>query len=181
MIKNFISFIIILVLALSICSAQSIKISPGKSFLTINSEKNCTIIYVLPDVNTSIETRWSLNFSNNIIDYNLKEKDVGIKVNWTKDDYGKYRFCFQGTKNGIFYGAIMFLPKDSLVRMGSWIEIKIENQNILDRILITGNSIGFHKKTNFWLITIFILLLFIFWLVSKRALVGFRAIKEEHP
>ena len=178
MIKKFLCFLFILFLLVHLCSALGTMIAPARSSLSISgSETNCTVIYVLPDKNTIIETKWSKNQSEKIEDYNLKENNVKIGVNWTRLETGKYKICFRANKEGIFYGAIMFLSQDSLIRIGSWVEIRVEKQNTLKRILITGNSIGFYKETNFWLAIILILLIIIFTLVIRRF---FKSLKNKH-
>jgi hypothetical protein len=168
--------------ALANAAPNGIKISPTKTVLDIKTEEvNCTTIYFLPDKNTSIETRWSRERVVGSENYNLSNEKIKLKINYTRLEYGKYEFCFEPTKSGYFYGVIFFQPENSLVKMGTWIELNVESRTPVETIsLITGNVIGKTNKTNLSLGIILILLTIVLILLIKRTLGRFKALKNEH-
>lgn len=176
--KNFVfcSILLITLLSISFCIAQSssIKISPLKTELDIKlwSEQNCKIFYVIPDKNLQVTTRWSRNFPGEEDSYNLSREQIRLKINYTKLEYGKYEFCFEPQKEGMFYGLIFFQPEESLVRMGTWINLNVTSKSPAETIsLITGNVIGKTNKVNVGLGIVFFLLLIIFSLIIKRTFI----------
>lgn len=164
-------YIALLAILLSgLVCAQGTKVAPLNSKLTISGlETNCTTIYVLPDKNISIEHRWSEVKSDSPDSYDLSAKRVGVEVNYTRIKNGEYRFCFNATKNGYFYGVLFFQQKDSLIKIGSLVELDVINQKTTERIyLFTSNVIKGVDGTNIWLGFIFILLLIILIIVIKK-------------
>lgn len=171
-------FLIIVLLFTNLCLAEysSIKVSPLKTELNlrIGAEQNCTIFYVLPDKNMQITSRWSKSNPGEEDKYNLSKEQIKLKINYTRLEYGRYEFCFEPQRAGMFYGLIFFQSEDSLVRMGTWINLNITQTSPIETIsLITGNVIGKTNNTNFWLGVILILLLIILFLLIKRTKVLF--------
>ena len=60
----------VVILLLGIVDSESTKISPGQIILVMgSSEKKCENIFIYPDADFIIETRWRKNWSENILDY----------------------------------------------------------------------------------------------------------------
>lgn len=176
----FILFFLIAIF-IGVGNAQGIKVSPGKTVLSIKTgEANCTNIWVLPDKDLTITSLWSLDGRGDRNKYNLSERSVRVKINYTRLEYGKYEFCFSGDRQGYFYGIIFFQSEDSLVKMGIWIELDIESENVFKEVsLITGNAIKNQNSLNVGLSIIFVLLVIIFILVVRN-IVRNNALKNKH-
>ena len=161
----------ILLVSMGFSEAQGMKISPAKSNLNMNiGAINCTTVFVLPDKNTTIETRWSQKESYKITDYEFASNDIGLWTNWTKIEYGKYLLCFRAKQGGEFYGAIIFGIENGAIKMGSWIKLSIENPNLLKSVsLITGSVVNNDKHVEVWLGLIFLLLLIITFILIKSS------------
>jgi hypothetical protein len=166
----------------SICSCQGIKVSPGKTILEMNTnEPNCTTLWVLPDKNIEITSVWSVDGAGMREKYNLYAKDVGIRINYTRLEYGKYEFCFSGNKRGYFYGIMFFKQNDSLLKFGTWIELNVESENIFKEIsLITGNAIKSQNSLPIGLGIIFVLVLIIFILIIRNMIRTSVSVKHKH-
>lgn len=173
-IKN-VLFLVLLILVAHFCLAEStsIKVSPLKTELSakIGAENNCTIFYVIPDKNIQITSRWSKDNPGEDSKYKLSKEQIKLKINYTKLEYGKYEFCFEPHKSGMFYGLIFFQPENSLVRMGAWINLNITQTSPIQTIsLLTGNTIKNYNinGTNIGLGFIFVLLIIVLILIIKR-------------
>jgi hypothetical protein len=178
-VKIYIFLIIILIFCVSFTNASqnSIKISPLKTILKIKiGAENCTIIYFLPDKNTTLDNKWSNEKLSDNMTYTLSKEDVKIKINYIRLEYGKYKICFKGDKPGYFYGKIFFQPQDSLIKMGTWVELDIESENVFEKIsLVTGNVIASNREYRFDLILVVILLIILLFLVLRNFLKTIKA------
>lgn len=168
--QKIIAFIIVSFLLINFVSSEGIKISPTKTTLEIKTEnQNCTTVYFLPDKNTTIESRWTKERVFGSENYNLSKEQIRLKINYTRQEYGKYEICFTPSKAGYFYGVIFFQPEGSLVKMGTWIELKVESRTPIESIsLITGNVIGKGNLTNIGLGLVLVLLLIVLFLIIRR-------------
>jgi hypothetical protein len=107
--------------------------------------------------------------SNSPGEYYLSAEDVGVSVNYTKIKNGEYKFCFNATKNGIFYGVIFFQQRGDLVKIGSLVELESKNQKTIERIyLFTSNAVKDVSGTNIWLGLIVVLLITILIIIIKK-------------
>ena len=152
-------------------SSQGIKISPTKTSLNIKlGEAKCTIIYFLPDNDTSVETRWSEEKFNGSNPYTLSNEAIKLRFNYTKLNFETYEFCFEPKQKGYFYGVIFFQPKGSLIKLGTWIEMNVESESIVKKIsLITGNIISKEASgTNILMVLVVLLLLTTLILMIKK-------------
>ena len=174
--KSYFILFFSLVISMPTCisDSTSIKVSPLKTELSlkINGETNCTIFYVLPDSKMSITSRWSKNYPGEADKYNLSKEQIKLKINYTRIEYGKYEVCFEPAKAGLFYGIIFFQQENSLVKMGSWINLNVTQTTPIEIIsLITGNTISKINGTNIGLGLTLFLLLVVLGLIVKRAFI----------
>jgi hypothetical protein len=171
--KIFLITLFFIFISSSVCSAahDGIKISPTKTFLNLKTGvPQCTNIYFLPEGDTSIETRWAREKFDTSDKYLLSNSAIKLKINYSDEGSGEYVFCFEAKGKGYFYGIIFFQPENSLIKLGTWIELNVESESIVKKIsLITGNAIKEEATTtNLTLVFIVLLLLVILLLFIKK-------------
>ncbi len=169
--KKIVSLFIILVISISFSSA--VKISPTQQELNLNQyETNCTNIWILPETDYKISSKWTYNGEGNLSKYTLTKEKIKLEINYSYLSKGKYEICFTPEKAGNLSGIIYFYDEKSMIEISSWVDLKVEQVGTIETIsLITGNVIGKTNKTNITLGMILILLLIIFGLIIKRAFI----------
>jgi len=178
MLRNKLALFISLII-LSGVSAQSIKISPTQQLLEINQyETNCTNIWVLPESNYLISSKWSNDGRGDLSKYNLTKEKIKLKINYSYLSDGKYEVCFTPNKAGHISGIIYFYDEKNMIEIGAWIDLKVKNLDTFETIsLITGNVVGSANQTNIILGVIFVLLIIILSLIVRNFI---RTRKNKH-
>jgi hypothetical protein len=111
--------------------------------------------------------------------YTLTSEKIRLNISHSKDDE-KYEFCFTPGMAGNFSGIIYFYSEKTMVEIGSWVEIHVAGQTIMERVsLITGNAIRNQNSLNVGLGVIFILLIIVLILVIRN-IVRNSAFKHKH-
>jgi hypothetical protein len=123
--------------------AQSIQISPMQFELSAKAyEQKCEEIHVSPDEDLIVQIRWSENKSINPQDYRegLFSEEVEVSLNQKKR--GLYEFCFKGKKEGVYFGAIFFRNRNSLLSMATKLTLSINGTETLSQIkFLTGEAV----------------------------------------
>lgn len=169
--KKYLFILIIFSLVVSFSSA--IKISPTQQKLIIDSpEPVCTNIWVLPEREYSISSRWSIDGKGNLENYIYSKEKIGLMINYTDLTEGKYEICFSPSKNGNFSGIIFFYSEADMAEIGSWIDLHVSGNKIGEKIsLATGNIIkSFEVDEMSILLTIIFTLLLVFLVLLTRKL-----------
>lgn len=169
-------FILILILFL-ISFISSLEIGINPAHIELYGNKGDTIcknvsIYSDKDITVLFDSRWSESEnSRNINDYKLKSEEIAIELHspnrifLAKNKEKDVEVCFKCNKKGDFYGAILFESENGYASVGSWVHIKINNDNS-----ITGGAIGIVKDNDFLFIGIFGLIIelgLIFYLIKR--------------
>ncbi|GEM_PF-6607490 len=152
--------------------SSSIKISPTYQKIKMDQyETKCVNIWVLPEENYSISSRWSIDGKGDIEKYKLSSEKIKISFNYTYLEKGKYEFCFNPKKGGNFSGIIFFYSDANIVEIGSWVELEVRKIELDEEIIVlTENVIKDIKEKslenkNEILFFIFALLLFSFFFI----------------
>lgn len=169
--KKYIILFTILVISISFSSA--IKISPTQQELTIKQyETNCTNVWILPEANYILSSKWTYNGEGNISKYTLTKEKIKIGINYTYLSKGQYEMCFTPQRAGNLSGIIYFYDEKNMIEIGTWIDLKVEQVGTIETIsLITGDAINKVNKTNAGLGIVLFLLLVILGLIVKRAFI----------
>jgi hypothetical protein len=167
--KNSFTYFVFILFIFSLGFGSSIKISPTQQFLKMNSDDpNCTDIWVLPDENYIISSRWSVNGKGNLSKYILTAESIKLNFNYSYISNGKYRFCFESSKRGNFSGIIYFYSKSSLLEIGTWIDLDVESESVMKSLsLTTGKAVQNINPIHIGLSVVLFLLLLILSLVIK--------------
>lgn len=165
--------ILFIVLVISISFSSAVKISPTQQELTINQyETNCTNIWILPETDYKISSKWTYNGEGNISKYTLTKEKIKLEINYSYLSKGKYEVCFTPNKAGNLSGIIYFYDEKNMIEIGTWIDLKVEQVGTIESIsLITGNTISKINGTNIGLGLTLFLLLVILGLIVKRAFI----------
>jgi hypothetical protein len=175
---------LLLILSVFLLSFSSaIKISPTQQELVMKQhETNCTNIWILPEADYVISSRWSYEGRGDLAKYTLSTKDIKLNINYSYESEGKYTVCFTPQKAGNLSGILYFYDEKKMIEIGSWIDLKVEQVGNIERIsLITGNAVKNYEinTTNIILGIIFVLLLIIFLLIIRRQL-RIKSFKNKH-
>jgi hypothetical protein len=121
--------------------SSAIKISPTQQRLNIEQyETNCANIWVLPELNYSITSKWSFDGKGNLNNYDLGVEEIKLNINHSYISEGKYEFCFTPRKGGNLSGIIYFYSEEDLVEIGTWIDLTVPEKDFGEKItLLTGN------------------------------------------
>lgn len=158
-------------------SASAIKISPTQQSLRIGlGQTNCTNIWVLPEKNYSISSRWSIDGQGDLNKYILDIEKMKLSLNHTYVSNGMYQLCFMPQRKGNFSGIILFYSEKDMVEIGTWIELDVESENVFEKIsLITGNTINDKgNQTNFLLAVVAVLLSSVLYVLVKKLVFSFK-------
>lgn len=127
--------------------SSAIKISPTQQRLALDQfETKCVNIWVLPEMEYSIRSKWAFDGQGDINKYNQESKDIGMNLSHRYISDGKYELCLTPSKGGNISGIIYFYSEEDIVEIGSWIDLDIKRtsigENIQNKInLISGNAI----------------------------------------
>lgn len=171
---------VFIVLFLFVNFSSAIKISPTQTLLYINQYKtNCTNIWILPESNYLISSKWSNDGNGNLSKYILNSDKIKLEINYTYVSDGKYEFCFTPSRGGNFSGIIYFYSEKNMVEIGSWVDLKVDGVGLPERIsLITGNAIKNENGLAVSLSVVFVLLIIIFILVVRN--IATSTLKNKH-
>ncbi|MEM4181820.1 MAG: hypothetical protein QXX68_01545 [Candidatus Pacearchaeota archaeon] len=159
---------ILLILILSFSSA--IKISPTKQTLEMKQgETKCVNIWILPEKNYTIGSKWSFDGKGDLEKYNLTAEKIKVEIEYNYSE-GKYEFCFTPKYGGNFSGIIYFYDEENMIEIGSWVDLKVEGEKFVEKIsLFAGNIIREYKKNeiNTLLMICLILLIIAFFAIVR--------------
>ncbi len=161
--KKLIIFLILIFLIMDFSSA--IKISPTQQKIVMKQyETKCVNIWVLPYENYLVSSKWAINGKGDLSKYDLTKEKIKLDFNYSSSSDGKYEFCFSPNSEGILSGIIYFYSEDSMVEIGSWIDLEVEGIPFTEEIerkivSLTGNSIKDIEGKEIALGGIFVLLL----------------------
>ncbi len=153
--------------------SSAIKISPTQRVMSMEKYgTECTNIWVLPESNYEISSKWSKDGEGDLSKYNLTPEEIKLKINHSYISEGKYEICFTSELVGNFSGIMYFYDEKSRVEIGSWIDLRIRGEEtsgtreIMDKIsLISGKAIEGMKTEEYFLGGIFVALIIILALV----------------
>lgn len=168
---------VLLCFSFNFASSAGIKISPARSSLEMNAgEINCTTIWVYPDREMMIRTRWSNGEAGNILQYKIDANKLGIKISFNKTRNGEYLVCFESSNSGLFHGAILFSQENNDLGIGTWVDLNVRGRAYKDVLSsITANAIAsVESKTDAWLFIIFFLLFIILIIITLRLIRSLR-------
>jgi len=166
--KILLSIFLITVFLLDFSSA--VKLSPTQTEIYMTQyETNCTNIWILPHENFTITSKWSNDGRGDLSRYTLTSEKIKLKINYSYLSDGKYEICFTPNRGGNFSGIIYFYDSKSMIEIGSWFDLKIEQAGAIKSIsLITGNAVGSKNKVNLGLGLVFVLLFIVLLLVIRK-------------
>lgn len=163
----------ILIFILLVSFSSAIKISPVQSVIYMNQyETNCTNVWVLPEANYSIKSKWGIDGMGDLSKYNKTKENIKLDIKYTYISDGKYEICFTPSMAGNLSGIIYFYDKDNMVEIGSWVDLKVDGINPIERIsILTGNAIKENKNvvTNVGLGLVFFVLVIVLALVIRKS------------
>jgi hypothetical protein len=132
---------------------------------------NCTYIWVLPEENYSISSKWSDGGNGDLSKYALGAERIKLNISHNYFSDGKYRFCFTPNGRGNLSGIILFYLEKDMVEIGSWVELDVMSDSVPEKIsLITGNVVAANKEYRFDLISVLVLLIILFLLLLRNVL-----------
>lgn len=172
MVKTYFAIIVLFCIIFNCAFIHAVKISPTKTTLNINQyETNCTYIWVLPEENYSISSKWSEDGKGDLLKYTLSAERIKLNVSHTPLSDGKYRFCFTPSGGKNVSGIILFYSEKDMLEIGTWIELYVESASVTEKIsLVTGNAIAANKEYRFDLISVLVLLVILFLLLLRNFL-----------
>lgn len=181
--KRLICFFMLVIFLFSFVSSLELGLSPAYSNLNgKTNEKICQNFTINSDrkINVIIESKWfdGKMQSKNLKDYNLSAEKVGISLFGNEKIFvnktTKTEICFSSSKNGNYYGIILFSSENGYATIGSWIKLEIKNnQTALNKLSLTGNVIKntFLKPDNlilaFSILITLLSLIVLFFLLKK--------------
>jgi len=149
--KNFVLTLFLLIILLY--SAYSLEIGINPAYLNLEDKAEEEIcqnvsIYADRDINVTIKDKWTeIERSRKIKDYNLSSENFGLNVvslekvfifaNETKE----IEICFSGENAGNFYGAVLFESEKGYASIGSWVNLKVTEEEKKNIISLTGKAI----------------------------------------
>lgn len=132
-------------------SAAQLGISPAKIDLTaIEGEKVCQIIILDSSVADRLTLRdsWNTKKADDVKSYVFDSENFNLRVDLNEtifvgaSEKNELSVCFTGRKTGTYYGAILAESFDKSVSVGSWVELHIQKESPINKLVLTGKSIN---------------------------------------
>ncbi len=169
-------FIFYFIFFISLTSAVTLSMSPPQiDFLGKTGEKLCADVTITTDGFYEVlgEDLWAQEgyFERKLSSHKLPSENLSLEINYPKQTIVNNKtlaeVCIKGKNQGNFHGLLLYQVKDKPIKIGIWINVSLEKNDILK---ITGHSINVTKefvKSNSLIVIAFVLFVVFLLLVFR--------------